>query len=315
MSAKEERLFNLHIMLLTTDRPVSARKIQRTIPGYDTENYDSFKRMFERDKEALREIGIPIVMQQIDVLDPEEGYIIPKDKYYLPDLDLSPDDLAELWLAAGLLRVIDQGPLWSGLMKLSGHTEALPERSPERVVADLDLGAPALPKFFEATTSRRTLTFSYSGKQRRVRPYSLVHRGGFWYVAGLDEAIDEIRTFRLDRISGSVKVLDPSSEGPDFEVPAGFDAATGLQAPPFAKADASLKARVRFDGDIAWWVVRSNPWLRMTLGPDGAGEVEIAVTDPEAFIAWVLGFGEGAELLAPPELRAQVVSRLERICG
>src|SRR3989442_11080535 len=77
-------------------------EIRNTIPGYQQGDYASFKRMFERDKEELRALGIPIERRYTDVWEVEEGYLIPKDRYYLPELDLTPDEMAALWVVSGV---------------------------------------------------------------------------------------------------------------------------------------------------------------------------------------------------------------------
>ena len=318
MRDKDERLFNLHIMLLNAKKPVSARQIQQTIKGYDTENFESFKRMFERDKEALREIGIPIAIEVIDDTDNEEGYIIPKDRYYLPQLDLSKEEIASLWLAAGLLQVMDQGPLFAGLMKLSGQQDADQSQGSERLAADLGLGVPNLPRLFEATNERRRILFKHQSGQetklRKVRPYRLVNRHGFWYVAGLDEDSATTKTFRVDRIVGEVRFVDVGKSGPDYEIPADFDADAPLATPPFAQGERGFTARVRFASTTAWWAARANPWLRMEVADDGSAEVDVQVTDPESFVSWLLSFGADAEVLSPEELRHQARQVLEALC-
>ncbi|MGH2687534.1 MAG: helix-turn-helix transcriptional regulator, partial [Actinomycetota bacterium] len=104
---KAERLLNLVAMLLETSRPVTAQQIRETIPGYDQGNWETFKRMFERDKDELREMGIPLELVATDAWEVEEGYRIPKDRYYLPELRLEEDEMAALVLAAGLVRMQD----------------------------------------------------------------------------------------------------------------------------------------------------------------------------------------------------------------
>ena len=87
---KVERLVNLIALLLNTRRPLTVEEVRNTVPGYQQEDYSSFKRMFERDKEELRSLGIPIERRFTDVWEIEEGYLISKDRYYLPELDLDP---------------------------------------------------------------------------------------------------------------------------------------------------------------------------------------------------------------------------------
>ena len=97
---KVERLVNLIALLLNTRRPLTVEEIRNTVPGYQQEDYSSFKRMFERDKEELRSLGIPIERRFTDVWEVEEGYLISKDRYYLPELELTPDEMAALWIAS-----------------------------------------------------------------------------------------------------------------------------------------------------------------------------------------------------------------------
>src|SRR5439155_320752 len=97
---KVERLVNLIALLLNTRRPLTVEEIRNTIPGYQQEDYSSFKRMFERDKEELRSLGIPIERRYTDVWEVEEGYLISKDRYYLPELDLTPDEMAAPWIGS-----------------------------------------------------------------------------------------------------------------------------------------------------------------------------------------------------------------------
>src|SRR5688572_29113300 len=85
-----ERLINLIAALLETSRPMTAEEVRRDIAGYDQANFDSFRRAFERDKESLRAMGIPLETRPVSpdaFSDHVEGYIIPKERYYLPELD------------------------------------------------------------------------------------------------------------------------------------------------------------------------------------------------------------------------------------
>ena len=316
---KVERLINLVVMLLETTKPVSAETIHRTIPGYGQENYESFKRMFERDKEELREMGIPIELIAVDSWGEEEGYRIPKDRYYLPDLELQPDEIASLWLAAGLMRMSDQGAARTAVMKLSADSMLDAAEAPAWLSADLGLALPNLPRAFESVSDKKSVEFAYrraEEKPRHLDPYGLVHRKGVWYLVGRDHSSGEVRSFRLDRIVGEMRIMDPSRPGPEFEVPAGFDPAKALEAPPFAQADnAEIKAQVVFDASTAWWVERSAPWLHLRWEPDGTAIAEVQVSDITGFVSWLLSYGEGATLMSPDELRDAVRSRLVEICG
>ena len=312
---KSERLLNLIVMLLETPRPVSPEEIHRTIPGYGQGEWDTFKRMFERDKEELREMGIPIEVSVGDFED-KEGYRIPKDRYYLPDLNLAPDEVAALWLAAGLVKMKEPVTARTALMKISDEEPLAPIA--QSVTADLSLSAPNLVKAFEYVTQRRRVAFNYSSrgaeKTRSLRPYGLVHRKGAWYLAGHDEDSDAIRSFRLDRIIGALRQIDVGTQGPQFEIPENFRPEAALELPPFTQGDQAITSQVRFDPSTAWWVERSSPWLRLEFDDDGSGSAEVNVADAGGFISWVLSFGEGAEISSPQNLRDAIRGRLEDIC-
>jgi proteasome accessory factor B len=315
---KVERLINLVVMLLETRKPVSVETIHQTIPGYGQENYESFKRMFERDKEELREMGIPIELIAVDNWGEEEGYRIPKERYYLPDLELQPDEVASLWIAAGLMRMSDEGAARSAIMKLSSDSHLDPAAGPAWLAADLGLALPNLPRAFESVSERKSVEFAYrkaEGKPRHLDPYGLVHRKGVWYVVGLDYSSAEVRSFRLDRIVGDLRFVEPSKPGPEFDIPEGFDPARALEAPPFAQGDsAEIKATVSFDASTAWWVERSAPWLHLEWQEDSIANAVIEVSDITGFVSWLLSYGEGATLISPDDLKMAVRTRLEEIC-
>ena len=118
---KTERLLNLVIALLSTRMPLSKARIRAAVPQYHgTASDEAFDRMFERDKDELRELGIPLVTSVIDpVFDDELGYRIDKREYALPEISFEPDEVAALSLAARTwTRASLAGPAASGLRKL-----------------------------------------------------------------------------------------------------------------------------------------------------------------------------------------------------
>jgi proteasome accessory factor B len=122
-SEKLERLLNLTAALLETSKPLTASEVARRVYGYPEEK-GAFRRTFERDKDDLREMGIPIELSEIIGTDPPEtGYRIPKDQYYLRDPGLEPDELAALHLAASTVR-LDGIEGAGGLWKLGGRPAA-----------------------------------------------------------------------------------------------------------------------------------------------------------------------------------------------
>src|SRR5436190_14944453 len=135
-SEKLERLLNLTAALLETSKPLSASEVARRVFGYPEEK-GAFRRTFERDKDDLREMGIPIVMTEIEGTDPPEvGYRIPKDQYYLRDPGLEPDELAALHLAASTVR-LDGIEGAGGLWKLGGQPATAMSSAPLDAPPDL----------------------------------------------------------------------------------------------------------------------------------------------------------------------------------
>jgi proteasome accessory factor B len=320
---KAERLLNLIAFLLETDRLITPQQIQDTVPGYSGQSWESFKRMFERDKEALREVGIPLeVAPMAGQGEPEEGYRIPKDRYYLPELDLAPEELASLWLAAGLVRLQDPTAARTALLKLAGELPPEVERARlSWLSADLGLAVPGLPRAFEAVAERRTVTFEYRGRSgpqtRTLDPYGLVHRKGTWYLVGRDHDRGENRSFRLDRVSGELH-FRTKGPGAEFDAPEGFRPQEALEVPPFVGREegvAAVDALVAFDASTAWWIERTHPWLRLAWGSDGDATARVPVSDNAGFVSWLLSLGEGVELVEPQALRGEVLARLEEICG
>ena len=88
-----------------------------------------------------------------------------------------------------------------------------------------------------------------------------------------------------------------------------------MERPPFVQGNLPDVATVRFDPSTAWWVERSSPWLRLEPDGDQGATASVEVTDDSGFISWLLGFGEGAEVLEPQRLRKLALKRLEEICG
>jgi proteasome accessory factor B len=309
---KTERLFNLIALLMNTSRPLAPDEIRRKIPGYEGSDV-AFRRMFERDKEELRELGLPLERVGTDVWEIEEGYQIRQERATLPDLDLSADERAALWLAAQAW----QGQAVPGdperaLMKLSLASKDA-ENEPETgawMRASVDASHPSLAPLFDAIARRKHVTFRYRGRgggaarERTVDPYALRHRGA-WYLAGRDHLRNEVRHFKLDRIEGSVSVA--AGRAADFDVPPEVEAE--VPRGPWA-IESSEEARVAFAPETAWWVERRTGARREEEHADGWVEMTFPLSDREMFSSWICGFAADAVVVAPDDLRELVVARL-----
>ena len=310
---KVERLVNLIALLLNTRRPLTVEEIRNTVPGYQQEDYASFKRMFERDKEELRSLGIPIERRFTDVWEVEEGYLISKDRYYLPELDLTPDEMAALWIASSIV-VEPGGKEDQALVKLSlGANGGADPTSPPWLKARLHLDAPALHQLLEAVAGRRSVKFRYRSAgqskdaERTVDPYALIHSQGAWYLAGHDHLRGAVRNFKLQRISSKVSTASRGA-GPDFDVPEGFSPEERSVTEPWI-AEEGVGVDVAFSPRLSWWVEQSSGFQPKGKWKDW-NVVRVNVADEDGFVSWVLQFGEDAVVRSPDRIRRAVVKRL-----
>ncbi len=295
-----ERITNLVALLMATRAPLTLEHIGHELAGQYPAGESALRGAFERDKALLRDIGVPLESEVLAGSDAgKTGYWIERAKYELADLQLEPDEQRALQVAVAAARMVDAQ---FGLLKLGGGAGSSPV-----VVANIP-ELPALPALREAAAGRAEVTFGYRGKERVLQPYSLLLRERFWYVIGFDLGHDEVRTYRVDRIDGDVTVGDRAA----FARPVGFDPRDSFPADPKLLGDEpEARALVLVEPPRAAAVVRE-------LGDDAvverrpAGAVVIAVpcANLDAFRSWLFGLGVNAEVLAPREVRADVVDWL-----
>lgn len=299
-----ERILNLLAFLLTVERPVTADEIRHTVGGYDQATDEAWRRTFERDKDLLRRLGIPLELRPTDVWEVEHGYVVPSDEYALPDPGLTDEERAALWLAAQVVRIGGRPAGPDALFKLGG---APVTASGEPLSADLGEHDQELADAFSAVADRRELRFTYHDRARVVWPYGLVHRRGHWYVVGPEEGQQHIKVFRLDR----AEAMHVGTEGHVFERPADFSAASAIPEAPWEAGGEDLTAVVDFDAEMAWWARRQlTGSASVDERADGSVRAELPVANPAAFIGWLLGFDDHAVIVAPEELRAMLLARV-----
>ena len=309
---KIERLLNLLALLLHSALPVPLEKIRTAL--YQEESEEAFRRKFERDKAELREAGIPVERASTDVWDIEEGYLIPRREALLEDPGLTSDEQAALSLAARAWEK-ESGASVTALLKLSAASGASDEATTTWILPRVAARLPNLDALLDAVARRKRVTFSYrtggaaAPAKRRLEPHSVGYRGA-WYVAGHDQDRGENRVFRVDRIEGRVTVA--SGDAADFPPPETSEPA--IPRHPW-EGESELTAVVALGPEAAWWAERRTGARRLSEGSDGWVEVELPVGDPAAFVAWVLGFGDQAELRSPAELRAETRAILEALAG
>lgn len=300
MQKRIERVINLLVFLLTADRPVTADEIRTTVAGYVQDSDEAFKRTFERDKELLRRLGVPIELRPTDAWEVEFGYVVPGDEYALPDPGLTDEERAALLLAARAVRFDGDQAGADAILKLGGSPIA---DGGEPLSADLGVSVDLLGDAFAAVTERRRVAFRYRDRQRRVHPYGLVHRRGHWYLVGAEAGDGLVKAFRLDRMERLCLGDEPGA----FRRPPDFDVAGAVPEAPWDLGEETVTARVRFDPDVAWLALRELGDRGRVLHEDDDGVVvETTVAAPEPFLGWLIAFEDRFELLAPPPLRRQL---------
>jgi proteasome accessory factor B len=308
-----ERLVNLVVALLDTRRPLSREELRQRVGGYSPDD-EAFRRAFERDKDELRQMGVPIVTEPLDPLAPElgTGYRIPRDLYELPDPGLDQSELLALALAASEVALggTEAAAASRALWKLAAPAPRQGPAPAGAAVVDLPLDE-ALATLFTAIGERRMVSFTYNGVERQVDPYRLSFRRGKWYLAGFDHSRGAERLFRADRVAPPVVAVGP---------PGGFERPSSAQSgppPPWRLGDdEETTVQLRVEAEQVGFVRKvAGDEALVSTRPDGSGVFELAVTNRAALRSFVLGLLDHAEVLGPPQVRAEVVSWLQALSG
>jgi proteasome accessory factor B len=318
---RTERLLSIVVLLLSSRRYLTAEQIRAAVSGYPEEQ-ESFKRMFERDKEELRDLGIPLETGRATQFDDDLGYRISRQDYELPEIHLEPDEAAVLGIASRVWQSAElAGAAAGAALKLraasreaDGDTSAANPSAtpPPGIQPRLTTQEPAFGPLWEAVRDRRPVTFDYrkSGRsevaKRTLEPWGVVNRRGRWYVAGHDRARDAPRVFRLSRITGPVKLAGPPGS---VKVPEGADVrelVKGMDRPLARDHTATL--RVRAGAGFAL-----HRWGRVTqdAADPGWDRIGIDYSDPEWYAGYLAEFGPDVVVLDPPELREAVIRKLK----
>lgn len=312
-AAKTERLLNLVLCLLYTRRPLPKSKIREVVPQYGAAVSDeAFDRMFERDKDELRELGIPLVTEETSsVWEDETGYRIDQREYALPDIAFEPDELAVLGLASRTWAHASlAGPAAQALRKLKADGIERDVESLIGIEPRLRTTEPAFDEAKNAVLLRQVLEFDYrtggegQTRRRRVQPWGLASWHGRWYLTGHDLDRDAPRVFRLSRISGPARRV---SRHDAFEVPADHRPRDMIRTTEGEQTTQHATLRAREGRGLS---LRRRA-TRVTEAPDGWSVVEVEYSDPESFADEVTGYGPDVLVLEPQEVRDSVVRRLE----
>lgn len=310
----EERLVNLVVALVATEQGLTKDTILTSVSGYREQSEagaskDALEKMFERDKENLRRLGVPIETIG-DWADPDDmreaRYRVPTAEYELPeDIVFTPAELALLNLAGGVWSESSMSAdARSGLRKIRALGIAVDEPiigySPR-----ISLREPSFAALQQAIEQSRVVTFPYlkpgeeEPRTRRVQPLALVEYGGRWHVFGVDLAVAADRTFLLSRIVDEVSITRDAFD-PALREGAGERALSGLD---------EVAARHRA-------LLEVNPGTEAALRlsrramPADQG-LRLPYVDVHVLADELASYGPEVRVVEPAELRDQVIGRLE----
>ncbi|GAA2232100.1 WYL domain-containing protein [Streptomyces amakusaensis] len=312
--AKAERLMNLALCLLGTRRPLSKRELRGSIEAYlEAGSDEAFNRMFERDKDDLRELGL--VIATVENLDGEVGYLARRDSNRLPPITLDAEEAAALGLAARVWQQARLAGAASGaLQKLraAGMPEA--EDAYDLPYSALEPRIPVHETAFEplmlACRDRRTVVFDYRKataarpEQRQVEPWTLECWRGHWYLAGWDRDRRAERVFRLSRITGRVR-----SRAGAFTAPVPDVVTVRETVESWAGETATRTARIRLRTGSGYPLRARAQSVRELAG----GWEELEIPYGHGLDAWLVEFGPDVVVVEPADLRADVMERLRAV--
>ena len=319
--SKVERLMNLVIALLSTRTYITAERIRETVYGYSGGASDeAFSRMFERDKNELRDLGIPLETGRISQFDPTEGYRINREAYALPAVDLTADEAAavavatQLWESPELITAT-QGALLK--LRAAGVDvdagEAAVAITPTAGMPGIRGSEEVLGILLSAIDSGRAVQFPHRPARsepytvRTVEPWGVVTDQGRWYLVGYDRDREATRTFRLSRIGADATAIGP----PGAVTPPQGVNLRDIVHKVTGETPTGAHAKVWVADGRATALRRGATVLgpRSLDGRDGE-EISIDIGMSDRLAREIASYGADAVVLEPEGLREEVLDRL-----
>ncbi len=298
---RAERLLNLVFALMSTARAVPRSVIREQVPGYGEAGSEaSFERMFERDKDELRSMGIPIETV-VDDFGEVQGYRIVRESYAMPPMELTLEERSAIVVAAQVWSHAQVAPLaGTAVRKLQSVSVDPRTWVPSDLAGEVQITTSdaALLPLMSAIRSGVVVTFDYrvpssdEPGRRTVSPWRLTTREGRWMLVGFDHDREDLRTFRVSRIQGSVTLTSRQRRAPEEgEVSVGATEHAGFAARVRVEpGQGAALRRVASPADTGW----------------SADEFDVEVASPEAFVSLVCSAAGHATVLGPPEAVAAV---------
>lgn len=296
---KTERLINLTLALLSSKRYLTKSEIFNNVAGYSG-SPETMERMFERDKDELRNLGIRIEVRALDPLfEDDQGYLIDSDTFQINPNDFSQEEIFLLTMAANL---------WHGsALQQDSKAALLKIQSLDGLVATNTVASPVIEDnedskklllIFDAVERFITLEFEYKGTIRQVKPYGIYTRRGFWYLAAQEN--DLVKSFKVVRIGQTIRA---TSKAQGFAKPSEFKLSAFLED---INAPTTSKAEVRIRKNQALALRKRHKVEEVDSEWD---KLFIDYIFEEDLIESLLWYGSNLVVISPTSIRNQIVNR------
>lgn len=311
---RAERLLNLVFCLMASTRPVPRSTIAVSVAGYESSSSDgAFERMFERDKDELRSLGVPI--ETVTDLNGEVlGYTINSQVYGMVEVALTQEEMTACALASIVWNTAQLSE--SGYMAL----RKLEVSSPNVMLREL----PSLAKFtrvdervlpiLRAMRAAEQVRFTYRGvadasaSERIVDPWGVVSIEGRWYLTGHDHTRAAQRTFRISRITSEVALT-----GSERQIPAPVDFSLSEAVRARSEEPDLARARMLVDQNSAGELLR---YVDATPNESSIesdqGHISV-VGDRESLVMAILAQSDHVHALEGDEIKVDVREALSRL--
>ena len=296
---KTERLINLTLALLSSKRYLTKSEIFNNVAGYSG-SPETMERMFERDKDELRNLGIRIEVRALDPLfEDDQGYLIDSDTFQINPNDFSQEEIFLLTMAANL---------WHGsALQKDSKAALLKIQSLDGLVATNTVASPVIEDnedskklllIFDAVERFITLEFEYKGTVRQVKPYGIYTRRGFWYLAAQEN--DKVKSFKVVRIGQQIRA---TSKAHGFAKPSGFKLSAFLED---INSPTTSKAEVRIRKNQALALRKRHKVEEVDSEWD---KLFIDYIFEEDLIESLLWYGSNLVVISPTSIRDQIINR------
>jgi proteasome accessory factor B len=302
-SEKTERLINLTLGLLASKRYLTKNEIFRTISGYSG-TPESMERMFERDKDELRSAGIVIEVGGLDPLfEDEQGYLIRSSQIQIQPNDFSKQDLILMVLAANFwLESNFDDSARNALLKISSIDSAITAKvgsnnglmSMQGSNHDFE----QIRTLIDAISNNRYIKFRYKSIDREVAPIRLENIQGFWYLSGVDDG--SLKKFKVIRFESAITINDKK---------AAFDK-------EFLTKNLKVQQNQEVQNQRLQAYIRigkcNNLRKEGIISPKNGewDKIDLPFTDQEQMIRDLLWNGDDVQVIAPIQLKDEILLRL-----